>query len=75
MLKIVRFGFMLDLMNLFTLLHQDNLIHEGKGLVSILYTYCSCVKALPQLLESMKDSQGDMYLEMYQVLDIEIGHL
>nr|PNR59501.1 hypothetical protein PHYPA_002292 [Physcomitrium patens] len=48
---------------------------EGKGLVSILYTYRSCVKALPQLSESMKDSQADLYLETYQVLDIEIGRL
>lgn len=53
----------------------DNLLNEGKGLVSILYTYRSCVKALPQLPESMKDSQADLYLETYQVLDIEIGRL
>lgn len=53
----------------------DNLLMEGKGLVSILYTYRSCVKALPQLSESMKDSQADLYLETYQVLDIEIGRL
>lgn len=28
-----------------------------------------------QLPESMKDSQADLYLETYQVLDIEIGRL
>lgn len=28
-----------------------------------------------QLSESMKDSQADLYLETYQVLDIEIGRL
>ncbi|KAL2641399.1 hypothetical protein R1flu_008986 [Riccia fluitans] len=53
----------------------NNLITEGKDMVSILYTYRSCVKALPQLPESMKQSQTDLYRETYQVLDTEIGRL
>jgi hypothetical protein len=28
---------------------QDKLVREGKGLVAVLYTYRSCVKALPQV--------------------------
>ncbi|CAM6089472.1 unnamed protein product [Calypogeia fissa] len=51
------------------------LIAEGREMVSILYTYRSCVKALPQLPESMKQSQAELYLETYQVLDLEIGRL
>jgi cytoplasmic FMR1 interacting protein len=54
---------------------QDTLIREGKGLVAVLYTYRSCVKALPQLPETVKQTQADLYLETYQVLDIEIGRL
>jgi cytoplasmic FMR1 interacting protein len=53
----------------------DKLVREGKGMVAVLYTYRSCVKALPQLSESMKQNQADLYLETYQVLDIEIGRL
>jgi cytoplasmic FMR1 interacting protein len=53
----------------------DTLISEGRDLVAVLYSYRSCVKALPQLPESMKQNQGDLYLETYQVLDIEIGRL
>ncbi|KAL0672754.1 hypothetical protein Bca4012_000735 [Brassica carinata] len=51
---------------------QNTLIQEGKEMASILYTYRSCVKALPQgsLPESMKHSQADLYLETYQVLDL-----
>ncbi|XP_024519238.1 protein PIR [Selaginella moellendorffii] len=51
------------------------LVEQGNEMVSILYTYRSCVKALPQLPDSMKQSQADLYLETYQVLDIEIGRL
>ncbi|BBN10047.1 hypothetical protein Mp_5g00460 [Marchantia polymorpha subsp. ruderalis] len=53
----------------------NNLIKEGRDMVAILYTYRSCVKALPQLPESMKQSQTDLYRETYQVLDLEIGRL
>ncbi|XP_022988006.1 protein PIR isoform X1 [Cucurbita maxima] len=57
-------------------LNQLNaLIHEGKEMASVLYTYRSCVKALPQLPESMKQSQADLYLETYQVLDLEMSRL
>lgn len=28
---------------------QNTLIHEGKDMASVLYTYRSCVKALPQV--------------------------
>ncbi|GER49210.1 transcription activators [Striga asiatica] len=42
---------------------------------SVLYTYRSCVKALPQLPDSMKHSQADLYLETYQVLDLEMSRL
>ncbi|XWS42621.1 hypothetical protein CRYUN_Cryun16bG0029500 [Craigia yunnanensis] len=53
----------------------DTLIHEGKEMASVLYTYRSCVKALPQLPDSMKHSQADLYLETYQVLDLEMSRL
>ncbi|KAJ6291973.1 hypothetical protein OIU76_023962 [Salix suchowensis] len=57
-------------------LNQLNaLIQEGKEMASVLYTYRSCVKALPQLPESMKHSQADLYLETYQVLDMEMSRL
>ncbi|XP_037496161.1 protein PIR isoform X1 [Jatropha curcas] len=57
-------------------LNQLNaLIQEGKGMASVLYTYRSCVKALPQLPDSMKHSQADLYLETYQVLDLEMSRL
>ncbi|CAI0385291.1 unnamed protein product [Linum tenue] len=57
-------------------LNQLNaLIQEGKEMTSVLYTYRSCVKALPQLPESMKHSQADLYLETYQVLDLEMSRL
>ncbi|KAM3315906.1 hypothetical protein ACQJBY_034185 [Aegilops geniculata] len=44
-------------------------------MASLLYTYRSCVKALPQLPDSMKHSQADLYLETYQVLDLEMSRL
>ncbi|XP_055960933.1 protein PIR isoform X2 [Mercurialis annua] len=53
----------------------DTLIQEGKGMTSVLYTYRSCVKALPQLPDSMKHSQADLYMETYQVLDLEMSRL
>lgn len=53
----------------------NTLINEGKEMGSVLYTYRSCVKALPQLPESMKHSQADLYLETYQVLDLEMSRL
>ncbi|XP_075665541.1 protein PIR-like [Castanea sativa] len=57
-------------------LNQLNvLIQEGKDMASVLYTYRSCVKALPQLPDSMKQSQADLYLETYQVLDLEMSRL
>ncbi|KAJ8760394.1 hypothetical protein K2173_015061 [Erythroxylum novogranatense] len=57
-------------------LNQLNaLIQEGKEMASVLYTYRSCVKALPQLPDSMKHSQADLYLETYQVLDLEMSRL
>ncbi|XP_002522029.3 protein PIR [Ricinus communis] len=57
-------------------LNQLNaLIQEGKGMASVLYTYRSCVKALPQLPDSMKHSQADLYMETYQVLDLEMSRL
>ncbi|POO02956.1 Cytoplasmic FMR1-interacting protein [Trema orientale] len=57
-------------------LNQLNaLIQEGKEMASVLYTYRSCVKALPQLPDSMKQSQADLYMETYQVLDLEMSRL
>ncbi|GAB4835449.1 hypothetical protein Ancab_000356 [Ancistrocladus abbreviatus] len=57
-------------------LNQLNaLIQEGKEMTSVLYTYRSCVKALPQLPDSMKHSQAELYLETYQVLDLEMSRL
>ncbi|KAJ9185753.1 hypothetical protein P3X46_005347 [Hevea brasiliensis] len=53
----------------------NSLIQEGKGMASVLYTYRSCVKALPQLPDSMKHSQADLYMETYQVLDLEMSRL
>ncbi|KAL3638793.1 hypothetical protein CASFOL_016700 [Castilleja foliolosa] len=53
----------------------DLLAREGKEMGSVLYTYRSCVKALPQLPDSMKQSQADLYLETYQVLDLEMSRL
>lgn len=53
----------------------DVLIQEGKEMASVLYTYRSCVKALPQLPDSMKQSQAELYLETYQVLDLEMSRL
>ncbi|MBA0573596.1 hypothetical protein Golob_000864, partial [Gossypium lobatum] len=53
----------------------NTLIQDGKEMASVLYTYRSCVKALPQLPESMKHSQADLYLETYQVLDLEMSRL
>ncbi|XVF06486.1 hypothetical protein REPUB_Repub06bG0052400 [Reevesia pubescens] len=53
----------------------NTLIQEGKEIASVLYTYRSCVKALPQLPDSMKHSQADLYLETYQVLDLEMSRL
>ncbi|EOY10797.1 Transcription activators isoform 2 [Theobroma cacao] len=53
----------------------NTLILEGKEMASVLYTYRSCVKALPQLPDSMKHSQADLYLETYQVLDLEMSRL
>lgn len=53
----------------------NTLIQEGKEMASVLYTYRSCVKALPQLPDSMKHSQADLYLETYQVLDLEMSRL
>ncbi|KAE9593543.1 hypothetical protein Lalb_Chr18g0044191 [Lupinus albus] len=55
--------------------HLNALTHEGKEMASVLYTYRSCVKALPQLPDSMKQSQADLYLETYQVLDLEMSRL
>ncbi|KAH9784222.1 protein PIR [Citrus sinensis] len=54
---------------------ENTLIQEGKEMASVLYTYRSCVKALPQLPNSMKHSQADLYLETYQVLDLEMSRL
>lgn len=51
------------------------LAQEGKEMGSVLYTYRSCVKALPQLPDSMKHSQAELYLETYQVLDLEMSRL
>ncbi|XP_031282601.1 protein PIR [Pistacia vera] len=53
----------------------NTLVQEGKEMASVLYTYRSCVKALPQLPNSMKHSQADLYLETYQVLDLEMSRL
>ncbi|CAA6666502.1 unnamed protein product [Spirodela intermedia] len=53
----------------------NTLIQEGKEMASVLYTYRSCVKALPQLPDSMKHKQADLYLETYQVLDLEMSRL
>ncbi|XP_074559467.1 protein PIR [Curcuma longa] len=53
----------------------NTLIHEGREMTSLLYTYRSCVKALPQLPDSMKHNQADLYLETYQVLDLEMSRL
>ncbi|OWM71651.1 hypothetical protein CDL15_Pgr005839 [Punica granatum] len=53
----------------------NTLIQEGKEMASVIYTYRSCVKALPQLPDSMKHSQADLYLETYQVLDLEMSRL
>ncbi|KAA8534712.1 hypothetical protein F0562_032229 [Nyssa sinensis] len=53
----------------------NSLIQEGKEMGAVLYTYRSCVKALPQLPDSMKQSQADLYLETYQVLDLEMSRL
>ncbi|XP_072962795.1 protein PIR isoform X1 [Typha angustifolia] len=53
----------------------NTLVKEGKEMASLLYTYRSCVKALPQLPDSMKHSQADLYLETYQVLDLEMSRL
>ncbi|KAK1265836.1 Protein PIR [Acorus gramineus] len=53
----------------------NTLILEGKEMASVLYTYRSCVKALPQLPDSMKQSQGELYMETYQVLDLEMSRL
>ncbi|TXG66168.1 hypothetical protein EZV62_007443 [Acer yangbiense] len=53
----------------------NTLIQEGKEMTSVLYTFRSCVKALPQLPSSMKHSQADLYLETYQVLDLEMSRL
>ncbi|WOL10658.1 protein PIR isoform X1 [Canna indica] len=53
----------------------NTLIHEGREMASLLYTYRSCVKALPQLPDSMKHNQAELYLETYQVLDLEMSRL
>ncbi|KAK8965771.1 Protein PIR [Platanthera guangdongensis] len=53
----------------------NTLIQEGREMVSVLYTYRSCVKALPQLPDSMKHNQADLYVETYQVLDLEMSRL
>ncbi|OVA02229.1 Cytoplasmic FMR1-interacting [Macleaya cordata] len=53
----------------------NTLIQEGREMASVLYTYRSCVKALPQLPDSMKQSQAELYLETYQVLDLEMSRL
>ncbi|XP_006854249.2 protein PIR [Amborella trichopoda] len=53
----------------------NSLIQEGKEMSSVLYTYRSCVKALPQLPDSMKQSQAELYSETYQVLDLEMSRL
>ncbi|CAM0148045.1 unnamed protein product [Urochloa decumbens] len=58
-----------------TINQLNMLIQEGKEMASLLYTYRSCVKALPQLPDSMKHSQADLYLETYQVLDLEMSRL
>lgn len=57
------------------LIQLNTLIQEGKEMESVLYTYRSCVKALPQLPDSMKQSQADLYQETYQVLDLEMSRL
>ncbi|KAG0477882.1 hypothetical protein HPP92_012601 [Vanilla planifolia] len=54
---------------------DNTLIHEGKEMASVLYTYRSCVKALPQLPDSMKHNQTDLYVETYHVLDLEMNRL
>lgn len=53
----------------------NTLIDEGKEMASVLYTYRSCIKALPQLPDSMKHSQAELYLETYNVLDLEMSRL
>lgn len=53
----------------------NTLIQEGKEMTSVLYTYRSCIKALPQLPDSMKHSQAELYMETYQVLDLEMSRL
>ncbi|GLT59708.1 hypothetical protein SLA2020_325130 [Shorea laevis] len=57
------------------LVQLNTLVEEGKEMASVLYTYRSCVKALPQLPDSMKHNQADLYLETYQVLDLEMSRL
>ncbi|KAK9146311.1 hypothetical protein Sjap_006214 [Stephania japonica] len=51
------------------------LIHEGKEMSSVLYTYRSIPKELGELPDSMKHSQAELYLETYQVLDLEMSRL
>ncbi|KMZ67407.1 hypothetical protein ZOSMA_26G01590, partial [Zostera marina] len=53
----------------------NTLIKEGKDMASLLYTYRSCVKALPQLPDSMKHNQAELYFETYQVLDLEMSRI
>lgn len=49
-----------------------DLVVGWMNVFKIVIYYLGCYLQLP---ESMKDSQGDLYLETYQVLDIEIGRL
>ena len=49
-----------------------DLVVGWMNVLKIVIYYLGCYLQLP---ESMKDSQGDLYLETYQVLDIEIGRL
>ncbi|CAN6806207.1 unnamed protein product [Brassica oleracea] len=43
---------------------QNTLIQEGKEMASILYTYRSCVKALPQVPVYAKFRDGNRWLQL-----------
>ncbi|GBG76997.1 hypothetical protein CBR_g23328 [Chara braunii] len=54
---------------------MEDLLVEGREMLSVLYAYRSCVKALPQLEKPQKEILGELYRETYHVLDTEIGRL
>lgn len=56
------------------LVNQDTLVMEGRDLVAVLYSYRSCVKALPQVCKScLKTWQPLNFLRNFKLLCAQLS--